>query len=629
MESIVLLPAPKKLRWTQGEFRLPAAPGVALPEELTSLAALLPEKWRAGEGGCIRFALRDGFAEEGYRLAVAPGGADLAASTPCGAFRALTTLGQLILQTGGRVPCCEIEDAPALAVRGFMLDISRGKVPTLQDLCALADRLAMLKYNQLQLYIEGFSFAYPSFPQYWMDKTPLTGEEIRYLDAYCKARFLELAPNQNSLGHMEDWLAQPEYRHLAVAEQGAPFFGRPRPSSTLDPQDPESLALVVRMMDDLLPNFTSDTFNVNLDEPFELGKGKSREAAERIGVAKLYTDYLNALHKEVAARGKKMYLWGDVLTEHPESVGDVPKDVTVLDWGYEADSPFEQHAALLEKAGVPFLLCPGTSTWLTLAGRTDNMLENIRRAAEAALRHGARGVLLTEWGDLGHAEYEPLNEPALAHAAACCWSGAPASEEALADWLDRFVFLDEAGVMGRLLLELGRGCRFEEFRVPNMTLGRVLLMLGLTPRDALERMLGDMARHDAQNGSDGLLRGLAERGEFDYKGACAQLAALRERLAQSKMRGPGAVLYYGEAENAIRMASFAHGLHYACLHLEEMTAEEKRAFLAPLCETGEALLRAHPALWLARNRLHGMEQSVAVFARALEQLRAAMNPAAT
>lgn len=624
MRSIILLPAPKKTAWNEGTFALPAVPGIVLPEAFAGLAALLPEHWRTGAEGCIRFARQEGIPAEGYCLAVAPEGVRITASAPQGAFYALATLGQLILQTNGSIPCCEIEDAPALAVRGFLLDISRGKVPTLQDLCALVDRLASLKYNQLQLYIEGFSFAYPSFPQYWTDKTPIMGEEIRYLDAYCKSRCIELVPNQNSLGHMADWIAQPQLHHLAVAEEGASFLGHPMPPSTMDPQNPESLALVVRLMDDLLPNFTSDTFNVNLDEPFELGTGKSKEAAGRVGVAKLYTDYMNALYKEVTARGKKMVLWGDILTKHPESIGDVPKDVTVLDWGYEADAPFEEHAAMLQQSGIPFILCPGTSTWLSLTGRTDNMLQNIRSAAEAALRHGARGVLLTEWGDMGHAEYESLNEPALAHAAACCWSGAPADEETLASWLDRFVFLDEAGVMGRLVLELGRCHQFEEFKVPNMVLGRVLLMLGYMPKAALEEMTGSAAQRAAQLGfSGGLAQEIANRREFDYAGICAHLKTLREQLAQSRMRGPGAVLYYGEMENALRMSAFANDLHYACLHLEEMDAAEKEAFLAPLCGTGEALLRAHPALWLARNRLHGMQESVAVFARALAQLQAA------
>ena len=271
---------------------------------------------------------------------------------------------------------------------------------------------------------------------------------------------------------------------------------------------------------------------------------------------------------------------------------------------------------------MPFLLCPGTSTWLSLTGRTDNMLENIRSAAEAALRHGARGILLTEWGDWGHAEYEPLNEPALAHAAALCWRGAPADEETLACWLDRFVFLDEAGVMGKLVLELGRCCRFEEFLAPNTVVGRILLMLGLTSKAELEERLGAMAQETTRSGAPSkLAQAIAGRKEFDYAGVCAHLKALREQLAQSRMRGPGAVLYDGEIKNALRMSAFANDLHYACLHLEEMDAAQKKAFLAPLCETGEELLRAHPALWLARNRLHGMQESVALFARALAQLR--------
>ena len=39
---------------------------------------------------------------------------------------------------------------------------------------------------------------------------------------------------------------------------------------TIDPVDPRSIGLVTKMTDDLLPNFTSPNFNVNLDEPFEL-----------------------------------------------------------------------------------------------------------------------------------------------------------------------------------------------------------------------------------------------------------------------------------------------------------------------------------------------------------------------
>ena len=52
-----------------------------------------------------------------------------------------------------------LRDHPDLPVRGVMLDISRDKVPTMDSLQAVIDRLASLKVNQVQLYSE-HTFAY-------------------------------------------------------------------------------------------------------------------------------------------------------------------------------------------------------------------------------------------------------------------------------------------------------------------------------------------------------------------------------------------------------------------------------------------------------------------------------------
>ena len=57
---------------------------------------------------------------------------------------------------------------------------------TLDTLKRIADIASELKFNQMQLYIEGFSFAYEDYPQVWEGITPLTGEEISELDKYCK-----------------------------------------------------------------------------------------------------------------------------------------------------------------------------------------------------------------------------------------------------------------------------------------------------------------------------------------------------------------------------------------------------------------------------------------------------------
>lgn len=113
-----------------------------------------------------------------------------------------------------------------MQTRGAMLDISRGKVPTMETLFGMVDFLADLKYSQLQLYVEGFSFGYPSFRNLWeKTETPLTPAEIRKLDQHCKERFIELVPNQNSLGHMQAWLATDEYKDLAECPEGYKLLG--------------------------------------------------------------------------------------------------------------------------------------------------------------------------------------------------------------------------------------------------------------------------------------------------------------------------------------------------------------------------------------------------------------------
>ena len=61
---------------------------------------------------------------------------------------------------------CVLEDAPVFARRGFMLDISRDRVPAMDWLKWLVERLARLRYNELQLYTE-HTFAYTAHRTVW------------------------------------------------------------------------------------------------------------------------------------------------------------------------------------------------------------------------------------------------------------------------------------------------------------------------------------------------------------------------------------------------------------------------------------------------------------------------------
>src|SRR5262249_52466424 len=152
---------------------------------------------------------------------------------------------------------------------------------------------------------------------------------------------------------------------------------------------------------------------------------------------------------------RKMMFWGDIILHYPKLIRKLPKDVIALNWGYEADHPFAREAALFAKSGIPFYVCPGTSTWMTLVGKHDNALSNLRRAADAGRKHGATGYLITDWGDGGHPQPLAVSWLPFAAGAALAWCGKSFDELALVPVLSRDVFQDPSQRIARAALQLG------------------------------------------------------------------------------------------------------------------------------------------------------------------------------
>ena len=146
-------------------------------------------------------AAAPGIRPQGYRLHVGPERAVIEAKDAAGAFYGRATLAQLVRlhAATGTLHVVTIEDDPDFPERGVMLDVSRDKVPTMETLYRLVDELASWKINRLQLYME-HTFAYRAHPAVWANASPFTGDEIEALDRYCRDRFIELVPNQNSFG---------------------------------------------------------------------------------------------------------------------------------------------------------------------------------------------------------------------------------------------------------------------------------------------------------------------------------------------------------------------------------------------------------------------------------------------
>ncbi len=151
-----------------------------------------------------------------------------------------------------------------------------------------------------------------------------------------------------------------------------------------------------------------------------------------------------------------MQFWGDIILKHPELIGELPEGIIALNWGYDAGHPYDEEGEKFEAAGVPYYVCPGTGSWNSIAGRTDNTIANLREAAEQGERHGAVGYLMTDWGDAGHPHPLPVSYLGFAWGAALSWCRASNESLDLTRALDLHVFYDAAGVMGQLAYDLGK-----------------------------------------------------------------------------------------------------------------------------------------------------------------------------
>ncbi len=395
---------------------------------------------------------------QGYYLSIKPNLILIKGIDNAGLYYGVQTLRQIILQSkGGKLPCMEIKDWPDFLNRGVMLDISRDKVYSMETLKMLIDEFSSWKFNQLQLYTE-HTFAYKGHELVWKNSSPLTPEEIQELDRYCSERFIELVPNQNSFGHMSRWLVHSEYQYLAETTKPVrtPWNTIQIEPYSLAPVLPESLEFVSSLYDQLLPNFSSKIINIGCDETFDIGTGLSKDAVKEKGVGQVYVDYLLSLYRNLKQRGYTMQFWGDIILEHPELIPQLPQDSIALNWGYEADHPFENETEKFKNAGIPYYVCPGTSSWNTIAGRTENMMENIRNASYYGMKNGACGFLVTDWGDNGHWQQLPISYPGLAYAAQQAWLSDKGSMDSLSKVLDKIVFRDSSETIGKFLLDLGQ-----------------------------------------------------------------------------------------------------------------------------------------------------------------------------
>ena len=553
--------------------------------------------------------------EQGFLIRASRDGIEIRHADENGLRYARQTLRQLETAYPNGLPGLQLRDWPDFPVRGYMLDVSRDRVPTRDSLERIVEILATLRINHLQLYTE-HTFAYPGHERVWEHASPITADDVHWLDALCREQGIELSANQNCFGHMGRWLQHEAYLPLADSPDGwRTQRGVHMPPGVLAPGD-ESLRFVTELLHELMPHFTSRRVNIGCDETFELGRGRSKQRVADEGRGRVYLDFLLKLLRVVHERGGEALFWGDVLRSHPELVPELPKQDTIaLAWHYEAPLDSDDiPASLLEgfsdfgisanflkgfagqvppyaDAGLPYWVCPGTSSWNTLIGRVPNALANLRDAAEVGLARGASGYLITDWGDNGHLQPLSVSFPPLAYGAGLSWGFEANRDVDLADVLDHFLFQDESQTLGQALLDMGSVYAQSGLVSANASPLQAALLPGTTLGTWGEATGETLAR--VLDGLDG--------------------AATRVEAARPGCRDGGVVKQ--ELQQALRLAR--HGALRIARDIGAAPPSD-----AELARDLREAIESQRVAWLLRSRPGGLDDSVARLEKTLAEYRA-------
>lgn len=472
-ENIQIIPEPKLLSATNENFRLKSGTGISSTNsksEADRFAArdfIADIKQTAGielkiGGGNILIGLLESdrirkefekakldipadLTAEGYALIVARNKIIVGGKTEAGTFYGLQTLKQLVRGDGANayVQGVKIVDYPTMRYRAFSDDVSRGLVPTVDYVKRQIRTFAMLKMNMHSLYME-HTFASRAHPLFATEEGSYTPEELKEIVEYGKKYHVEIVPQQQTFGHLHKVIKYEKYNRLAEVPYG----------DVITPQEEDSYKFVADLYKEIDEIFPSKFFHIGADETFELGEGRSREESKTKGVGAVYFQHINRVREVLKPYDRRLMMWGDIALNHPELIGEIPKEMIVMNWAYGARDSYSSRIEPFQKAGLQQFVCPSVWNFNLIFPNNEFATVNIRNFVRDGQKAGALGVMNTNWDDDGETLFE-MDWYGVGLGAAAGWENAPLDIEDFDKKFDWAFFRSENGKFTENIRTLG------------------------------------------------------------------------------------------------------------------------------------------------------------------------------
>lgn len=333
----------------------------------------------------------------------------------------------LLAKSGGK--SVKIEQTNSFSEFGIMLDCSRNAVKSLPHLRQMARHLALMGYNQFQLYVED-TYEVEGEPYFGYLRGRYTADEMKELDEYFASYGIEIVPCIQTLAHLNQIFRWDEYKKINDI------------NDILLIDDERTYELIDRMFASLSKAFSSRKIHIGMDEAHAVGRGKYEDIHGAVeNRSALINKHLKKVVKIAEKYGYSPMMWSDMYfrlanngsyraydcAPIDESIRNtVPENVRLIYWDYYANNQsdyeklMDRHLEFNREVGF----AAGAWMWSGFAPLNALSIGNSAAAFAACKTRGIDKVMVTMWGDDGGecADFAVL--PALSFAASDAYSSA-------------------------------------------------------------------------------------------------------------------------------------------------------------------------------------------------------------
>lgn len=289
---------------------------------------------------------------------------------------------------------------------GVMMDCSRNAVPNVEFIKSYILNLAIMGYNELQLYTED-TYEINDEPMFGYMRGRYSTRELQEIVAYASQFDIDVVPCIQTLAHLNQIFRWNKYADIHDIDD------------IILSGSEKTYKLIDKMFTALENAFICRRVHVGMDEAHHLGRGRYLDQNGYNDASNIMLEHLKKVAEIAAAHGFEPMMWSDMFIRllnngHYDAASDVqipdyvaanvPKNIKLVYWDYyrddikQYDAMFDLHAAFTENETV---FAGGAWKWTGFAPKNNISCKRTSLAFESAAKHGIKSFFMTMWGDDG------------------------------------------------------------------------------------------------------------------------------------------------------------------------------------------------------------------------------------